>query len=91
MHLLEMAKVAWNALVQSESFIEPGSSREEIERDLHSYLASSEAILLILGLEGDTSNGPLVEIQMLKRMLCTSDPEVRSAESVSSVCKAIQE
>lgn len=90
MHLLEMAKVAWNALVQSESFIETGSSREEIERDLHSYLASSEAILLILGLEGDTSNGPLVEIQMLKRMLC-SDPEVRSAESVSSVCKAIQE
>ena len=69
MHLLEMAKVAWNALVRSESVVEPGFSRKEIERDLHNYLSSSEAILLVLGPEGDASNGPLMEIQMLKRML----------------------
>lgn len=69
MHLLEMAKVAWNALIQSESVIEPGFSKEENERDLHKCLASSEAILSVLGPEGDTWNGPLVEIQTLKRML----------------------
>lgn len=69
MHLLEMAKVAWNALVQSENGVEAGFSREEIERDLRGYLTSSEAALLILGPEGDTWNSPLEEIRTLKRLL----------------------
>lgn len=68
MHLLEMAKVAWNALVQSEGGVESGLSKDEIKKYLRGYLASSEAILLVLGQEGDTSGGPLEEIQTLKML-----------------------
>lgn len=65
MHLLEMAKTAWNALVREEE----QSTHGNLEAQIRVYIASSRGILRILGPEGDPEGGPLVEIQTVNSLL----------------------
>jgi hypothetical protein len=65
MHLLELAKTAWNAVVSEKS----NREREDtLLTQARSYLVASQKILAILGPEGD-SGGPLDEIQTLLSLL----------------------
>ena len=68
-HLLEMAKTAWNATMS------PGPSDETesaMLRDCQAYLLSGQRILTIFGAEGD-KGGPLDEIRALQDLLATAD------------------
>ncbi|TFK64626.1 SET domain-containing protein [Pluteus cervinus] len=61
MHVLELAKTAWNAIILS------GSS-PELEQDTKNFLTRAERILEVYGREGD-EDGPFLEIQTLKALL----------------------
>lgn len=68
MHLLELAKTAWNRTVNENV----ASSRQKpLERQLQGYLISASQILEIFGAEGD-DGGPLEEIQTLQSLLANS-------------------
>jgi SET and MYND domain-containing protein len=64
MHLLEMAKTAWNALVVNKD----EDMEETFRRQAECFLASSHNILTVFGLEGD-EGGPLTEIETLQNLL----------------------
>lgn len=63
MHLLELAKSAWNAVVLQNSAA-PSSAKE----DARNFLVLSQKVLSIYGLEGD-EGGPLDEIRTLESLL----------------------
>lgn len=65
MHLLEMAKTAWNAIVTTE--VEK-AQEEQLLRQAQEWLAGSRKILSIFGPEGD-KGGPLEEIRALQKLL----------------------
>ncbi|CAA7261581.1 unnamed protein product [Cyclocybe aegerita] len=63
-HLLEMAKTAWNAMVSS-----PHDSRDEkLEEHMRALLLFARRVLMVFGPEGDEV-GPLQEIEVLEEML----------------------
>jgi len=70
MHLLEMAKTAWNAAVVENIGEDRTRQDEEITLlvQAKTYLEASNHILSIFGTEGD-EDGPRTEIQMLQKLL----------------------
>ena len=66
MHLLELAKSAWNKIVISPHLSEVAEA--VLKQQARVFLALSSRILTILGPEGD-KDGPLQEIETLKRLL----------------------
>ncbi|OCH91201.1 SET domain-containing protein [Obba rivulosa] len=70
MHLLEMAKTAWDAWIVAEGDNAAGAEqlRAKLRRDAFSYLTLASQILGIYGHEGD-DDGPLQEIQVLEHFL----------------------
>ncbi|KAG6831936.1 hypothetical protein H0H92_006537 [Tricholoma furcatifolium] len=66
MHLLEMAKTAWNMLVSSEA-TNPSLTKASEER-ARAFLAMSHKVLRIFGKEGDV-DGPLSEVATLQSLL----------------------
>ncbi|KAF8424445.1 hypothetical protein L210DRAFT_3568075 [Boletus edulis BED1] len=67
MHLLEMAKTAWNAFITMEG-AETQLSGLELLLQVRAYLGLSQQIWVVIGPEGD-EGGPLAEIQVLERLL----------------------
>lgn len=65
MHLLEMAKTAWNANVTGAT----GMSEGRLNSELRAYLTASQDILSIFGSEGDLEGAPLEEIRILQGLL----------------------
>ena len=76
MHLLELAKTAWNAIVKSEG--SDGEDAKELQILLgappvdafRNYLDTARRNLMVLGEEGD-EGGPLDEIQTLEDALAS--------------------
>ncbi|EMD39855.1 hypothetical protein CERSUDRAFT_122028 [Gelatoporia subvermispora B] len=70
MHLLEMAKVAWDAWIVTENDKTSGIARVRVKlrEDAFKYLGLASQILGIYGHEGD-DDGPLQEIQVLGHFL----------------------
>ncbi|KAF8840609.1 SET domain-containing protein [Paxillus ammoniavirescens] len=68
MHLLEMAKTAWNAIVTSEHPDPSDPVGAGVLPQAQAYLRLSKQILDVIGPEGDM-DGPLAEIQVLDRLL----------------------
>ena len=68
MHLLEMAKTAWNAIVSGTNDSDTDGFVGRLEGELRVYISSCREILLIFGHEGD-AGGPLEEIHTLYRLL----------------------
>jgi len=64
MHLFEMAKTAWNALVINEN----ECAEEPLRNKAQCFLASGRDILEIFGHEGD-DGGPLKEMETLQNLL----------------------
>jgi SET and MYND domain-containing protein len=69
MHLLEMAKTAWNAIVMGDNHQKVQVSEEMLKDEVRVYLTLCEEILGTFGCEGDTVGGPLEEIQTLHGLL----------------------
>jgi len=71
MHLLEMAKTAWNAIVTGANSDDarPEVSDDRLKNELRVYLCRCQEILRIFGREGDTPGGPLEEMQTLQGLL----------------------
>jgi hypothetical protein len=67
MHLLEMAKTAWNAIVTGDNGDDAQVSREKLKNELRVYLTLCQKKLGIFGPEGDTG-GPLDEIRTLHEL-----------------------
>jgi hypothetical protein len=65
MHLLEMAKTAWNASLTDTKGIEPKNVSLASR-----YLEAAEENLGIFGKEGD-DDGPMTEINTLQRLLAS--------------------
>lgn len=65
MHLLEMAKTAWNAIVSQGV---SGSAETPMLEQVRNLLALACEVLMILGPEGD-DQGPMQEVQTLQEML----------------------
>ncbi|ESK90479.1 histone-lysine n-methyltransferase ashr1 [Moniliophthora roreri MCA 2997] len=63
LHSLEMAKITWNQIVLSDSH------DRAMKQQMWAYLSSAEKVLATLGKEGDQSNGPWNEIEMLTNIL----------------------
>ena len=69
MHLLEMAKTAWNAFITMESadpLTQPAGL--ELLAKVRTYLRLSNQVWAVIGQEGD-DGGPLAEIRVLERLL----------------------
>lgn len=66
MHLLEMAKTAWNAFITMEGADQPRTSK--LLAQAGAYLRLSNQVWTVVGPEGD-EGGPLAEIQVLGRLL----------------------
>jgi len=69
MHLLEMAKTAWNAFITMESadpLTQPAGL--ELLAKVRTYLRLSNQVWAVIGPEGD-DGGPLAEIRVLERLL----------------------
>jgi hypothetical protein len=70
MHLLEMAKTTWNAIVTGD---DAQVAEDNLKDELEVYLTHCQAILSIFGREGDSAGGPLEEIGILRRLLMGND------------------
>jgi hypothetical protein len=68
MHLLEMAKTAWNAIVTSEHPDPSDPVGVKVLPQAQAYLRLSKQVLDVIGPEGDME-GPLAEVQVLDRLL----------------------
>ncbi|KAF8557564.1 hypothetical protein OG21DRAFT_1406979 [Imleria badia] len=69
MHLLEMAKTAWNAFITMEGagpLTRPAGLK--LLAQVRAYLELSNPVWTVIGPEGD-EGGPLAEIQVLERLL----------------------
>uniref|UniRef100_A0A0W0G0Z7 SET domain-containing protein n=1 Tax=Moniliophthora roreri TaxID=221103 RepID=A0A0W0G0Z7_MONRR len=76
LHSLEMAKITWNQIVLSDSH------DRAMKQQMWAYLSSAEKVLATLGKEGDQSNGPWNEIEMLTNILIEEGrDELRSRQS----------
>jgi hypothetical protein len=69
MHLLEMAKTAWNAIVTGDNDENAQVAEDRLKDELRVYLTRCQDILGIFGREGDSAGGPLEEIGILRRFL----------------------
>jgi hypothetical protein len=77
LHLLEMAKVAWNVLVVSDLNLSDPEIGRCWER-AGKYLHMATQVLNVLGNEGD-DGGPLAELEALSRLRSEEQARVRSA------------
>ncbi|KIJ61103.1 hypothetical protein HYDPIDRAFT_97356 [Hydnomerulius pinastri MD-312] len=69
MHLLEMAKTAWNAIVTSEQTgALTGTAEMRLFKQAQTCLRLSGRILNVVGPEGD-AGGPLTEVRILNRLI----------------------
>ncbi|KAJ7288313.1 hypothetical protein C8J57DRAFT_1279819 [Mycena rebaudengoi] len=69
LHLLELAKTAWNRLVSEEDAASADRAVERAKREgVRAYLAEANRVLQIFGREGD-EDGPLVEVDTLETLL----------------------
>ena len=68
MHLLEMAKTAWNATVTGDSG-DAQVSEDRLKDELRVYLTHCQNVLGLFGREGDVAGGPLEEIASLCLLL----------------------
>ncbi|KAF9230193.1 hypothetical protein BU15DRAFT_91168 [Melanogaster broomeanus] len=68
MHLLEMAKTAWNAIVTSDDPDHFSPAGVELLVQAQAYLRLSNQVLAVIGPEGD-EGGPLAEVEVLDRLL----------------------
>ncbi|KAF8645195.1 hypothetical protein AX16_008022 [Volvariella volvacea WC 439] len=66
MHLLELAKTAWN-----ETILHPESSTIQLNEQVRTMLMLANQVLVIYGPEGD-EEGPLKEVEVMQRLLSTS-------------------
>lgn len=69
MHLLEMAKTAWNAFITMEGadlLTQPAGLM--LLAQVRAYLGLSNQIWAVIGPEGD-EGGPLTEIRVLERLM----------------------
>lgn len=66
MHLLELAKSAWNKIITSPDM--NNDAEGVVEKQVRIFLYLSRKVLAILGPEGD-ENGPLQEIETLQLLL----------------------
>lgn len=67
MHLLEMAKLAWNRIVTSAEA--PDTATGTLEEETRVLLSAASRILDVYGPEGDQGCGPLHELGTLKALL----------------------
>lgn len=67
MHLLEMAKTAWNAFITMENG-SPGPAGVKLLAQVRAYLRLSSQVWAVIGSEGD-EGGPLAEAQVLEQLL----------------------
>jgi len=67
MHLLEVAKTAWNCSVQTDP------TDKALNNLAQEALMLARSILTVFGSEGDEYDGPLVEIQTLSNLLSPLD------------------
>lgn len=69
MHLLEMAKTAWNAFITTEG-ADPLTQPVGLKllAQVRAYLRLSNRVWAVIGPEGD-EGGPLAEIQVLESLL----------------------
>jgi hypothetical protein len=66
MHLLELAKTAWNMIVSNPTM---GSQTEQTTKDrVRTFLSLGRKIMQVLGPEGD-EGGPLQEAEILQSLL----------------------
>ena len=69
MHLLEMAKTAWNASIMIDGYEQgAAATRRDLSERAQTYLRLCRDVLNIFGQEGDPG-GPLEEIQLLQELL----------------------
>ena len=68
MHLLELAKTAWNARISSTN--PDGDDNQISKAQVLVFLSSARHVLETYGPEGD-EGGPLDEIKTLRRLLST--------------------
>lgn len=68
MHLLELAKTAWNARISSSSANSDRVDNSISKAQVLGFLSLARKVLEIYGPEGD-ENGPLDEIETLERLL----------------------
>jgi hypothetical protein len=66
MHLLELAKTAWNMIASNPTM---GSQTEQTTKDrVRTFLSLGRKIMQVLGPEGD-EGGPLQEAEILQSLL----------------------
>lgn len=66
MHLLELAKTAWNAKILSNEAND--AENQALKKQVKVFLALASQALTILGKEGDT-DGPLQEVAILQNLV----------------------
>jgi hypothetical protein len=64
MHLLEMAKTAWNAVITSADESNEGPLKEQARR----FLLLTNQVMTVFGSEGD-DGGPIQELATLNKLL----------------------
>jgi len=65
-HLLEMAKTAWNATITADGLA--GDEIQTLKQQVRVFLSLARRILMVLGPEGDDV-GPLQDIHTLQQLL----------------------
>jgi hypothetical protein len=68
MHLLELAKTAWNKIVITQDLSK--ETEFMLREQVQMFLARGQEILTVFGVEGD-EDGPLKEIELLQSLLNT--------------------
>lgn len=68
MHLLELAKTAWNDCILSQNAND--GLKHAAKKQVEVFLKLASEILMIFGPEGD-EDGPLQEIRLLEGLLST--------------------
>lgn len=66
MHLLELAKTAWNARILSKEVND--AKNQALKKQVEVFLALASQVLTIFGKEGDR-DGPLQEIAILQNLI----------------------
>lgn len=88
MHALELAKVAWNAMIsgidRAEGPLTTASEFEKLEQVARAYLTAASSILENFGKEGDKS-GPCEEIHALQELLHAQSIRRNCGECISPI------
>ncbi|KZP33583.1 hypothetical protein FIBSPDRAFT_720739 [Athelia psychrophila] len=61
-HMAEMSKTAWNAIIK-------GDNIDGLEEKLREYIRCSLGVLHVMGVEGDREGGPLEDIRVIQGLL----------------------